>query len=102
MCLLTNCEIHGCRIQSGSRFLTNQIFPFENLINELFHCYGQRRSVQAPANQEEMLLKYHIIGCARIPNTFLDDSANFTTLLGPSVSVKIEVREPIKSRITCS
>lgn len=51
--------------------------------------------VRSRANQEEMLLKYHIIGCARISNTIKGDSANFTTLLGPSVSVKVEVSAKI-------
>ena len=52
----------------------------------------QRRSVQPSGNQELMLLKYHIIGCATIPTNNNDaDSANFTTLLGPVISVKTEV-----------
>ena len=58
----------------------------------LFCFYTQRRSVQPSANQELMLLKYHIIGCATIPtNNNAADSANFTTLLGPVILVKTEV-----------
>ena len=51
--------------------------------------FVQRRSVNLPASQEEMLLKYHIISCARM--AFKGNSANFTTLLGAQIKGKTEV-----------
>ncbi|XP_067024545.1 stabilin-2-like [Acropora muricata] len=49
----------------------------------------KRRSVNAPSSTEEMVLHYHILSCVRfIPIN--GDSQNFTTLLGPSITVKTE------------
>lgn len=52
----------------------------------------QRRSVLSSAEEELNLLKYLIIGCSTIPTDTSDDyAANFTTLLGATISVKTEV-----------
>ncbi|KAJ7377675.1 Stabilin-2 [Desmophyllum pertusum] len=82
---------HGLDKLLVSHGYFNLLAPVNAALNNLQSGSRKRRSVQIPANQEEMLLKYHIIGCARIPdNTFHAVSANFTTLLGPLVSVKIQ------------
>ena len=63
----------------------------EVLIVVVFVFISKRRSVNAPSSTEEMVLHYHILSCVRfIPIN--GNSQNFTTLLGPSITVKTEVQ----------
>ena len=63
----------------------------EVLIVVVFVFISKRRSVNAPSSTEEMVLQYHILSCVRF-FPINGNSQNFTTLLGPSITVKTEVQ----------
>ncbi|PFX25122.1 Stabilin-2 [Stylophora pistillata] len=69
----------------------NLLAPVNAALGSLQQQSRKRRSVPLSAEEELNLLKYLIIGCSTIPtNTSNAYAANFTTLLGATISVKTE------------
>lgn len=69
----------------------NLLAPVNAALGSLQPQSRKRRSVPSSAEEELNLLKYLIIGCSTIPTDNSDDyAANFTTLLGATISVKTE------------